>query len=126
MNKIVALILAVLYFTTTSGMVINIHYCMGEVFSVEINKSAKEECNKCGAKSKSGCCNTQLKIVKLNEVHQPVTVNTNTSPASIEVASLVTTNFIVYNTVLDKEGDDNSPPILSPPDIFIKNCVFLV
>ena len=44
-KKALIAILAVLYLAVASGVELNIHYCMGEVASVEYGKAEKGLCN---------------------------------------------------------------------------------
>jgi hypothetical protein len=69
-RKAVIAILAVLYIITTSGVVVNVHYCMGAVASVTYGQEMPESCGKCGMQEKDGCCHSELKVVKLDDVHQ--------------------------------------------------------
>jgi hypothetical protein len=69
-KKAAVAILALLYIVTTSGVVVNVHYCMGAVSSVTYGHNEDERCGKCGMKAKSGCCHSELKVVKLDDVHQ--------------------------------------------------------
>ncbi|MGN6617981.1 MAG: HYC_CC_PP family protein [Ilyomonas sp.] len=126
MNRIVALFLAIMYMGTTSGMVMNVHYCMGKVASVDID-NFNAVCNKCGEKQQPNCCGTETKVVKLNETH-------NQSINSFELKAPVahTTTFFdtdfaaTVHTGSGKSVMANAPPLLSPPRFFIKNCVFRV
>lgn len=70
MKKALIAILAILYITTTSGVVVNVHYCMGAVASVTYGHDVPETCGKCGMKEKDGCCHSELKVVKLDDAHQ--------------------------------------------------------
>lgn len=69
-KKATVAILALLYIITTSGVVVNVHYCMGAVSSVTYSHNEDERCGKCGMKAKTGCCHSELKVVKLDDVHQ--------------------------------------------------------
>jgi hypothetical protein len=50
--------------TVTSGVVINIHYCMGEVATVELGHNSQDSCGQCGMDN-SGCCHDDVQVVKL-------------------------------------------------------------
>jgi hypothetical protein len=43
---------------------------MGQLNNVEYGYDEHDSCSKCGMKEKDGCCNTELKIVKLEDSHQ--------------------------------------------------------
>ena len=70
MKKVAIVILALLYLGLSSGVVKNLHYCMGELNSVDYGYDLHDACNKCGMQEKDGCCNTEFKIVKLEDSHQ--------------------------------------------------------
>jgi hypothetical protein len=71
MKKALIAILAVLYMTIASGVVVNVHYCMGRIASVEYGYDAHDLCGKCGmSATKKGCCHTEYKLVKLQDEHR--------------------------------------------------------
>lgn len=70
MKKVVISILAVLYLGLASGVMMNLHYCMGQLSSVEYGYDEHNHCDKCGMEQKDGCCNTEFKLVKLQDSHQ--------------------------------------------------------
>ncbi len=74
MKKIFISVIAVFYLAVTSGMVMNIHYCMGKISSVTFNHDADHEdgsCSKCGmSKTENHCCKDEVKTVKLSDSHQ--------------------------------------------------------
>lgn len=63
-------ILAVLYLGLTTGVVKNLHYCMGQLSKVDFGYDKHDACNKCGMTEKGGCCDTEIKFVKLEDSHQ--------------------------------------------------------
>jgi len=66
-------ILALLYLAVASGVVVNTHYCMGRVASVDYGYNAHNLCATCGMEQMKGCCHTEFKVVKLQDAHQAVT-----------------------------------------------------
>jgi hypothetical protein len=64
MLKFVGILVAMMYMTVTSGVVINIHYCMGEVATVELGHNSQDSCSQCGMDN-SGCCHDDVQVVKL-------------------------------------------------------------
>jgi len=60
-------ILLTIYLAFTSGIVVNIHYCMGRFDSVQLGSQAAEICGKCGMHSteSNGCCHDEVQIYKL-------------------------------------------------------------
>jgi hypothetical protein len=126
MKKFVAFILAVLYFTASSGVVLNVHYCMGEVSSVKVDNFAAEFC-KCGKKqTKSNCCSSEFKVVKINSEYKATasTININFPVVVLpSQVSLIEVSEISNKAVAVPVA--NAPPDLSEK-IYIKNCVFRV
>lgn len=68
-------ILAFLYLTITSGVVVNWHYCMGDLSSIDIGARHSDHCEKCGMADKKGCCETTYKVFKVDDAHQWAKVN---------------------------------------------------
>ena len=112
--------------STTSGMVMNVHYCMGKVASVNID-NFQAVCNKCGEKQERDCCGTETKVVKLNETHNQSVNSFELKSPVAQTATYADADFMtsVY-TGLNKPVRTNAPPLLSPPRFFIKNCVFRI
>ena len=69
-KKVTIVILALLYLGLTTGVVKNLHYCMGELSKVDYGYNKHEACEKCGMTEKEGCCDTQFKVVKVEDSHQ--------------------------------------------------------
>ena len=114
-KKLILSIVAVFYLAATSGMVINVHYCMGKVSSITFNEEADHNdgaCGKCGmAKTENHCCKDEISKGKMNDSHQTSTVAFELAAASSAVP--------VRTTVLsDPEQGQSAIPILtyfSPP-----------
>ena len=70
MKKVTIAILAFLYLGLTTGVVRNLHYCMGQLSKVDFGYVKHDACDKCGMTEKDGCCSTELKFVKLQDSHQ--------------------------------------------------------
>jgi hypothetical protein len=75
MKKILAAILLLVYFTVSTGAPVNIHYCMGNVKSIDFSTSKGSRCERCGMKSRKGCCHDDLKIIKLSVDQQLAKLN---------------------------------------------------
>ncbi len=74
MKRLTAILLALIYISTTSGIVVNAHYCMGEISSVALGASNSATCGTCGMENQ-GCCHDDLQVIKLTENHNMSTVN---------------------------------------------------
>jgi hypothetical protein len=125
-RKFIVTILAFLYLGVSSGVAMEIHYCMGKKAGVEFYGSDNDKCGKCGMKEKKGgCCNDEHKFYKLNDSHKnvstylsfekPVAIVSDTVPA---FDILFTCSPIVNNI------NNHSPPIYNWPSACILNCIF--
>ncbi|HSF44661.1 MAG TPA: hypothetical protein VLA58_01580 [Chitinophagaceae bacterium] len=68
MKRLTAILLALIYISTTSGIVINTHYCMGKIAEIALGASGQDKCNTCGMENE-GCCHDDLQVIKLTENH---------------------------------------------------------
>ncbi|MES2431154.1 MAG: hypothetical protein V4556_09460 [Bacteroidota bacterium] len=125
MKKIIIAIIAVMYMGISSGVAMDIHYCMGEKSGVEFYGEGDEKCSKCGMKSKKGCCHDQHKFYKLNDSHKNVS---NDISFKIDTVAVVTSfyNHFFYKTTEagTKAVNANSPPDYTKPQLYITNSVF--
>jgi hypothetical protein len=126
MKKFLALLLAVLYMTTSSGVVLNVHYCMGKVSSVKVDNFKAAFC-KCAIQKEDGsCCKTEVKVCKLSNEHKGTIASGNIQfPV---VAHITQTSPIVHAEL--KRRVCILPKGNAPPGIvvktYIENCVFRI
>jgi len=66
LKKLLAISLAVVYLAISSGVVVNIHYCMGEIAEVALGHKSSDKCGKCGMENE-GCCHDDVKVVKIQD-----------------------------------------------------------
>ncbi|WP_462251513.1 HYC_CC_PP family protein [Ferruginibacter sp.] len=68
MKKVFIAILAIIYITTSTGAVLHMHYCMGELADWGLGHNESAICGKCGMKevkgSNKGCCSHEQKLIK--------------------------------------------------------------
>ena len=121
-------ILAFLYLGLSSGIVKNLHYCMGELSNVAYGYDNEESCGSCGMKEKQGCCSTELKIVKLEDSHHWAKLLTLTKK-TFSVTSLPDPQdeLRLPTRVLYS----NEPVYYSPPDnrsnqVYLRNMNLLI
>ncbi len=88
MKKFIALIVAIIYLTVSTGFIVNVHYCMGKVSSIKLEQTAKKCCCK---KTCKKCCKTEQKIVKLNSNLK------QTDILNIEKVAFDEDNILKYN-----------------------------
>lgn len=70
MKKLLTAFIAVLYLGLSSGLAINVHYCMGKVVSANLEIEKHGKCGKCGMTAKKGCCQDELTVLKINDSHK--------------------------------------------------------
>jgi len=127
-KKFTIAILMILYVITTSGVVVNIHYCMGAIASVGYGVHMHDEaCDNCGMTDKEGCCHTEYKVVKVEDDHQlsyaalPL-LQTDAAPLE-ELPQLKTApSYLLPTTALQY----HSPPDQRANAVFLHNCVFRI
>jgi hypothetical protein len=127
MKRFTVAILAIIYFTISTGMVINVHYCMGKVKSVNIDVLAKNLCG-CGKKqTNKGCCKTEHKLVKLEDNHKASVVDVVfSSPVCLVEQEYCLINTPLVNSNQQNGYNNHSPPDLSKQDTYLRNCVFRI
>lgn len=128
MKKGLIAILAILYMTITSGVVVNIHYCMGRVASVEYGYDEHDKCGKCGMEGKKqGCCHTDYKLVKVDDAHQLAKVNlafmqwpaeTPVYNLSLLASPVTATRYLTPHY--------HAPPDQRSNEVYLRNSVFRV
>jgi hypothetical protein len=110
-------ILAIIYITLTSGIVVNIHYCMGRVAGVTYGAEVEHLCDKCGMESKKGCCGTEHKLVRADSDHMYAT----SISAPLTFAAVVPKVFPDYNFAITFSRKHYNTQYHSPPDFRTNN-----
>lgn len=128
MKKAIIAILAVLYVTVASGVVVNVHYCMGRIASVEVGYDDHDVCGKCGmSNQKKNCCHTEYKLLKVQDEHRlaqvqipflalPAEVPVHPSFSQVPVFGVDTYLALQYH----------SPPDSRSNTVYLCNCVFRI
>lgn len=128
MKKAIIAILAILYVTVASGVVVNVHYCMGRIASVEYGYDDHDICGKCGMSGqKKGCCHTEYKLVKLQDEHQLAKASVS-FPA---LPAIVPVQPFIFQQPLSGVDSYLSLQYHSPPDsrgntVYLRNNVFRI
>jgi hypothetical protein len=128
MKKGIASILLVLYFAFSSGVVVNLHYCMDRFDSMKLGDTQSRICGKCGMHTdeSNGCCHDSVKVLKIDDA-QNTTGNAfafqlpdflNLSGDNFQLASIV-------EPLRVSSGIDSSPPF-SRQYTYLQNCVFRI
>jgi hypothetical protein len=128
MKRIAVGILALLYLAVSSGVVLEVHYCMGKMAGVELYGGHQEQCGKCGMKErKGGCCSDQLKVYKLEDVHKQV----NSLWVAQNLSCPLPTTYPLMDWQLPADPAFGKtilrpPPDIGTPPLFIANRVFRI
>lgn len=128
MKKCIALILSLIYLSTSSGIVMNVQYCFEEIASVKIQGFGKDKCCCTNSSDKSGCCSNELKVFKVDVSHVPSTADFNIGAPFyfIKPLSFFNVSPVLLCPVKLLQSSDNSPPLAAAIPIYIKNCVFRI
>jgi hypothetical protein len=126
-KKAVIAILALLYIITTSGVVVNVHYCMGAVASVTYGHQTPDSCGTCGMKEKEGCCHSELKVVKLEDDHQQ-TIKTNGIAPELTTlpVAFFQTAIGTYDSRTDFGISYHSPPDPRVNAVYLHTTIFRI
>lgn len=124
--------MSIIYITSVTGAGINMHYCMGQLADWSIGHSQAAFCSFCGMENgnskDNGCCNDELKQVKI-DIDQKATQNVfsslQVSHESIPI-SFFETPAINISTISEAYANSNGPPIIPDISIYKRNCVFLI
>ncbi len=128
MKKVLIVILALLYISTSSGAVVHLHYCMGNLAGWGFGDDKSANCGGCGMEKKdNGCCKDDHEFLKndsdqrASETVQMIQLVAVGLPVSvIEISSPDFLSVTIENPV----GHD--PPRASGVAEHILNCVFLI
>ena len=126
MRKIFLGILTMIYIGISSGIAMDVHYCMGKMAGVDLYTTKNDKCGKCGMKEKkAGCCHDEHHFYKLSDLHKNVT---NTISFAAGVIAVMTQYPSYHQRVpanaTTLEVYDKSPPDDTGPSTFILHCVF--
>jgi hypothetical protein len=107
--------IALFYLSATSGMVMNVHYCMGKISSISFGHEKDHNdgtCDKCGMlKTENHCCKDEVSEVRLNDAHL-------TSSIAFELSSISSIQPVKMIVLTDPEQGVSAQPVdvyVSPP-----------
>lgn len=128
MKKIIVAILAFLYLGVSSGIAMEIHYCMGEKSGVEFYGGDNDKCGKCGmTEKKNGCCNDEHKFYKLDNLHKKASIDVSfETPVFILSNRFPAYDFLLVSAPVENTINNHSPPVYSGPSACILNCIFRI
>jgi hypothetical protein len=130
MKRLITLFIALIYLVMSTGFVMNSHYCMGKLSSIELGRSEVKKCI-CGMRidsaKKSKCCHSKIDVVKLQEAHK-------TAPSilfQLSIMEAVVPQFywsaVNYTSLYTTDNYlKKLPPNLHEQDTYIRIGVFLI
>jgi hypothetical protein len=112
---------------SSTGIAMEVHYCMGKKVGVDFLKVENEKCKKCGMiEKKGGCCNDEHKFYKLNAEYKNASHNVFTQFFHADELIFQTKDFFHFDFLCNRLNiiRGEYPPDKNYPPIYIMNCVF--
>ena len=134
MKKIFLYLLSFIFIITSSGVMVNMHYCMGKLAGTSMSwvSNSPKKCGKCGMeKSKKkgkGCCHDSKKLIK-NVFDQNIAnsfFNVDHQLALLPNSSNFETVSIVVSDDTKQSNFSHAPPDQLGVPIYIADCSFLI
>lgn len=129
-KKFFAVILSILYFATTSGATVHLHYCMGKLIEKNLWKEEGESCSKCGMeksqKPGNDCCKEEQKQVKIEKEHNKTETVFHPIVPVVPVSSFSIMPVVTFSSITEENPTGNAPPIINGLALFKRNCIFRI
>ena len=130
MKRVAATIFLLVYFVTSSGATIQLHYCMDKLVGWSLTVKGKSNCSKCGMEKRDhkGCCHDENKTIRLDKDHKA-------SVASYEFLKLQTQVFRSAFSTADYQNipcpavsfpKSNAPPVVKNIPVYLSISVFRI
>lgn len=132
MKKFSAVILALLYISTSTGATLHMHYCMGKLADWGLGHSKTDTCGKCGMEKSdsinNGCCKDEHKMIKSETAPKATEVSLQMVQA---LASALPVSYfeppaIALSSITEENPISNAPPRGIGTAIYKRNCVFRI
>ena len=130
MKRLLTLFIALIYLVMSTGFVMNSHYCMGKLSSIELGRSEVKKCI-CGMRidstKKNKCCHSKIDVVKLEDSHK----STTSTIVFANIIEAVLPQFYVEPVLFTNKYTENQylkklPPNLNEQDTYKRIGVFLI
>jgi hypothetical protein len=115
------------YLAVSSGVAMEIHYCMGKKAGVDIYQTSENnKCSRCGMKDKKGgCCKDEHKFFKLSTDQQFTSNDHHHDVPFVAIQH----EYCIFNIegslpVSKSTLRNNSPPGGTGTPIYIRHCNF--
>lgn len=128
LKRISAILLVVFFFISNSGMAITLHYCDGEISSINFFSTERQKCD-CGEKAmKSSCCKDKTTIFKAKIDNAKINYFTFKSTHLKLIFKPFNQNVLALETQLNYTVSDfYLPPQFKPKvPIYLLDRVFLI
>ena len=134
MKKLFLYLLSFIFIITSSGVMVNMHYCMGKLAGTSMSwvSNTPKKCGKCGMKKSTkqgkGCCHDSKKLIK-NVVDQNIAnslFNIDHQLALLPNSSDFETVSIVVSDNAKQSNYSHAPPDQLGVPIYIAYCRFLI
>ena len=132
LKRIFTILLAVVYLVVSSGLIMELHHCMGKLAGSSVSffgKQHNDKCDNCGMEDKTNdCCKDEVKLVKIQDSHKQVSSD-NTAPVPPVAEAEIFTPLPAFDIFSNSSVDINAgqrPPIANQPERCILNCVFRI
>ena len=110
----------------STGIAMEIHFCMGQRAGVDFYHTEDDKCGKCGMKEKkSGCCHDEHQFHKLQDSHKNVF-----NDISFETADVLVSldhplfNWQIPTWELFPVEQQHAPPDYTAPSASVLYCIF--
>ncbi len=124
---LITILFSLVYLTSTSGIVLNAHYCEKKLVHITFTKNDDGNC--CGKKKMSKkCCKDKSAFFKLKDNHKiDNSIKISKSPLKvIQNCAFVNLNVLNGNPSTIINYNFYSPPVLYQNPIYLINKVFLI
>ena len=130
MKRIIIIILMLAYFGASTGSIVNIHYCMGELANWGLGIDDSKVCGKCGMEEQNngGCCKDEQKFFKASS-DQKITEPTNLQIQKIATAALIPYIKFIQPTLVSSVIESSAahdPPLYHGIAIYIFACDYRI
>ena len=120
--------MAFVYMAVSSGIAMELHYCMGDMAGMKLYGSSNDKCGKCGmAEKETGCCHDEFKFYKISDSHKTVSNDIDFTAISFAVDN----DYSLFNWQMPVNTyltavNNHSPPDYTEPLARIMNCNFRI
>lgn len=130
MKKVLIFISLSVYLALSTGIVVNMHYCMDQLASTHFYGGKSEICGQCGMETdeSTGCCRDEVKVVKLQEDQQSVMIAIFDFQLPFVPAPTIqeSISFFIPEDSDKAPANIHAPPLISEQDTYLRNCVFRI